>query len=129
MLSKIAGSASRVVERWIPGSFVFAVGLTLVVAVMALTLTDIGPKALILGWGGGLAGLLAFMTQIALVLLLGYTLANLPPVRRFLAVVARVPRSPGQAYAYLVLVAGAASLLSFGLGLIVASFSLMTLWK
>ena len=119
MLSKLANSASRVVERWIPGSFVFAVALTVVVAVMALTMTDVGAKELVLGWGDGLAGLLAFMTQIGLVLLLGYTLANLPPVRRLLAVVARVPRTPGQAYAFLVLVAGVASLLSFGLGLIV----------
>ncbi len=119
MLRKLAGGASRVVERWIPGSFVFAVVLTLVVAVMALTMTDIGPKGLVLAWGDGLAGLLAFMSQIGLVLLLGYTLANLPPVRRLLAVVARVPRTPGQAYAFLVVVAGLASLLSFGLGLIV----------
>ncbi len=119
MLRTLARGASRVVERWIPGSFVFAVVLTLVVAVMALTMTDIGPKGLVLAWGDGLSGLLAFMSQIGLVLLLGYTLANLPPVRRLLAVVARVPRTPGQAYAFLVLVAGLASLLSFGLGLII----------
>ena len=119
MLRRIAGGASRVVERWIPGSFIFAVALTLVVAVLALTLTDVGTKELILGWGDGLAGLLAFMTQIALVLLLGYTLANLPPVRRLLARIAGLPRTPGAAYAFLVVVAGVASLLSFGLGLIV----------
>ncbi|MBD8871054.1 short-chain fatty acid transporter [Nocardioides donggukensis] len=119
MLHRVAGASSRVVERWIPGSFVFAVALTLVVAVMALTMTDVGAQELVLGWGDGLAGLLAFMTQIALVLLLGYTLANLPPVRRLLARIAGLPRTPRAAYAFLVVVAGLASLLSFGLGLIV----------
>ncbi len=119
MLRRMSGSASRVVERWIPGSFVFAVVLTIVVAALALTLTDVGPEKLILGWGDGLAGLLAFMTQIALVLLLGYTLAHLPPVRRLLALIAGIPRTPRVAYGFLAVVAGLASLLSFGLGLIV----------
>lgn len=119
MLRRVAEGSTRIVERWIPGSFFFAVALTVVVAVMALTMTDVGAKELVLGWGDGLAGLLAFMTQIALVLLLGYTLANLRPVRRLLARVAGVPRTPRAAYAFLVVVAGLASLLSFGLGLIV----------
>lgn len=119
MLRKIAGPASRVVERWMPGAFVFAVALTLLVAALALIFTDTGPRELTLMWGDGLTGLLAFMTQIALVLLLGYTLANLPPVRRLLVRVASLPRSPRQAYAFVTVVAGLASLLSFGLGLIV----------
>ncbi|MEN8706255.1 MAG: TIGR00366 family protein [Nocardioides marinisabuli] len=119
MLRKIAGPASRFVERWMPGAFVFAVALTLLVAVLSLTLTDTGPRELTLAWGDGLTGLLAFMTQVALVLLLGYTLANLPPVHRLLTAVAGVPRTPRAAYAFVTVVAGLASLLSFGLGLIV----------
>ncbi|GAA0976527.1 Putative short-chain fatty acid transporter [Nocardioides aquaticus] len=119
MLRKIATPASRAVERWLPGAFVFAVALTVVVAALALLLTDTGPRELTLAWGDGLIGLLAFMTQVALVLLLGYTLANLPPVRRLLARVAGLPRTPRAAYAFVTVVAGLASLLSFGLGLIV----------
>ncbi len=119
MLRRIAGPASRFVERWLPGAFVFAVALTFIVAALALLLTDTGPKELSVAWGTGLTDLLAFMTQVALVLLLGYTLANIPLVRRFLAVVARVPRGTRSAYAFVTVVAGLASLLSFGLGLIV----------
>jgi short-chain fatty acids transporter len=119
MLRRIATPASRIVERWLPGAFVFAVVLTVVVAALALLLTDTGPRELTLAWGTGLVDLLAFMTQVALVLLLGYTLANLPPVHRLLTVVAKVPRTPKAAYAFVTVVAGLASLLSFGLGLIV----------
>lgn len=119
MLRRIATPASRIVERWLPGAFVFAVVLTVVVAALALLLTDTGPRELTLAWGTGLIDLLAFMTQVALVLLLGYTLANLPPVHRLLTVVAKIPRTPRAAYAFVAVVAGLASLLSFGLGLIV----------
>ena len=39
MLRRVATPASRIVERWLPGAFVFAVVLTVVVAALALLLT------------------------------------------------------------------------------------------
>jgi short-chain fatty acids transporter len=120
MLLTMSRSLSRFVERWLPGPFFLAVLLTFIVGIMALLLTDTGPRDLVLGWGDGLAGLLAFMTQVALVLLLGYTLAHTRPVHRMLIKVASVPRSARQAYGFVALMGGLASLISFGLGLIVA---------
>ncbi len=120
MLSTLSRPLSRVVERWLPGAFTLAVLLTGIVAVMALTMTDSSPKDVVLAWGDGLTGLLAFMTQVSLVLLLGYTLANVRPVRVLLGRVASVPRTARQAYGFVALVGGIASLISFGLGLIVA---------
>ncbi|QYJ03245.1 TIGR00366 family protein [Nocardioides panacisoli] len=120
MLSTLSRPLSRFVERWIPGPLALAVVLTAVVAVMALTMTDASADEVVLAWGDGLTGLLAFMTQVALVLLLGYSLANVRPVHRLLIKVASLPRSPRQAYGFLALVGGIASLISFGLGLIVA---------
>lgn len=109
------------VERWLPSALVFAVVLTGLVAVLALVLTDAGPVTVIRGWGDGLTGLLAFMTQIALVLLLGYTLAHTRQVRRLLVRVGSLPRSPVQAYAGVTLAAAIASLISWGLGLVVGA--------
>lgn len=91
MLQTLSRPLSRFVERWLPGSFILAVILTAIVAVMALTMTDVAPDKLVLGWGEGLTGLLSFMTQVALVLLLGFTLANTRPVHRLLVRVASVP--------------------------------------
>ncbi|PZQ75742.1 MAG: hypothetical protein DI545_08750, partial [Micrococcus luteus] len=45
-------------------------------------LTPAGPADVVVGWGDGLSGLLAFITQMALVLMLGHILANTGPVRR-----------------------------------------------
>jgi short-chain fatty acids transporter len=108
-----------VVERWLPTALVFAVALTGVVAVLALTLTDSGPVEVVRGWGDGLTGLLAFMTQISLVLLFGYTLARTRQVSRLLVKVGSLPRTAVQAYALVTLAAALASLLSWGLGLMV----------
>ena len=120
MLATLSRPLGRLVERWLPGSFALAMMLTLFVGILALTLTDSSLADVIVGWGDGLTGLLAFMTQVSLVLLLGYTLANVRPVRRLLVRVASVPRTERQAYGFTALMGGLASLISFGLGLIVA---------
>lgn len=119
MLQTLTRPISRLVERWLPGPLILAVLLTVIVAVMAFTMTDVAPDDLVMGWGEGLTGLLAFMTQVSLVLLLGFTLANTRPVHRLLVRVASVPKTPRQAYGFVTIVAGIASLISFGLGLIV----------
>jgi short-chain fatty acids transporter len=121
VLNTLSRPLVRVSERWLPGSLVFAVALTVVVALLALGLTDSGPVEVVRAWGDGLTGLLEFMTQMALVLLLGYVLANTGPVRRFLQAAARVPRTAPQAYGFVCLCAAAASLITWGLGLVVAA--------
>ncbi|MGO2002923.1 MULTISPECIES: short-chain fatty acid transporter [Micrococcaceae] len=112
---------NHLVEKFIPSALVFAIVLTFIVAVLALALTGSSPVLIIKSWGDGLAGLLAFMTQMALVLLLGYILANTRPVRRLLGFLGGIPRSPIQAYLFVFLVAAVASLITWGLGLVVGA--------
>lgn len=119
MLRALSRPLVGLVERWLPTALVFAVALTGVVAVLALTLTDSGPVTVVRGWGDGLIGLLAFMTQISLVLLFGYTLARTRQVSRMLVAAGSLPRTPVQAYGMVTLAAALASLLSWGLGLMV----------
>ncbi|UNK70000.1 TIGR00366 family protein [Microbacterium sp. H1-D42] len=112
---------NRFLERWIPSALTFAIVLTLIVAVLAMTLTQTSPVDVVKSWGDGLAGLLAFMTQMCLILLLGYMLANTRPVRKLLAWLARVPSNAAFAYVFVFVVAAIASLITWGLGLIVGT--------
>jgi short-chain fatty acids transporter len=110
---------NSLVERFIPSALVFVIVLTVIVAILALILTDSGPIDVVRSWGDGLAGLLAFMTQMALVLLLGYILANTTPVHRLLVGLGSVPRTALQAYVFVFTVAAVACLITWGLGLVV----------
>lgn len=112
---------NRFLERWVPSALTFAIVLTLVVAVLAMTLTRTSPVDVVKSWGDGLSGLLAFMTQMCLILLLGYMLANTRPVRRLLRWLARVPGSAASAYVFVFIIAAIASLITWGLGLIVGT--------
>ena len=112
---------NRFLEQWIPSALTFAIVLTLIVAVLALIFTDAGPGEVVIGWGEGLAGLLEFMTQMCLILLLGHILANTGPVRSLLAGLARVPGNATFTYVFVFLVAAVASLITWGLGLVVGA--------
>ncbi|MCH1882042.1 TIGR00366 family protein [Agrococcus sp. ARC_14] len=118
-LARAMRPINSVVERWIPSALVFAIILTLIVALLALTVTQTNPVDLVTYWGDGLAGLLAFMTQMALILLLGHMLANTRPVRKLLRKLASLPQTPVQAYVFVFVVAAVASLITWGLGLVV----------
>lgn len=112
---------NRFLERWIPSALTFAIVLTLIVAILAMTLTQTSPVDVVKGWGDGLSGLLAFMTQMCLILLLGYMLANTRPVQKLLRWLARVPSNAGFAYVFVFVIAAVASLITWGLGLIVGT--------
>lgn len=121
MLTTLTRPLVRAVERFLPGSLFFAIALTVVVAALALGLTDAGPLQIVTEWGDGLTGLLEFMTQMCLVLLLGHTLAHTRPVRKALDRLAAVPRSAPMAYVFVAVCTSVAALISWGLGLVVAA--------
>jgi short-chain fatty acids transporter len=120
-LAAVMRPINSVVERYIPSALVFAIVLTFIVALLALLLTDSGPRDIVMAWGDGLAGLLAFITQMALILLLGHTLANTTPVRRLLVRLGGVPGTATAAYVYVFVVAALASMITWGLGLVVGA--------
>ena len=110
---------NAVVENFLPSSMTFAIFLTGIVGIGALLLTDSSPRDVVVSWGDGLAGLLSFMTQMALVLLLGSTLAGTKPVNALLRKLASLPKKPRSAYLMVFLVGAVGSLITWGLGLMV----------
>ena len=62
-MNKLARPFVIMVEKLFPESFVFAIGLSIVVFLACWGLTDSGPMQIIDAWGTGLADLLSFMAQ------------------------------------------------------------------
>jgi len=116
--SGLMGPVNHFLEQWIPSAMTFAMVLTLIVALLALFLTDAGPTDVVRHWGNGLSGILAFMAQMCLILLLGHMLANTGPIRKVLSGVARIPASPVAAYVAVFVVSAILSFFVWGLGLI-----------
>lgn len=120
-MQRLSNFFVTVMQRYLPDAWLFAILLTLVVFVMGLVLTPAGPLEMIQYWGGGFFNLLAFSMQMVLVLVTGYVLASTPPVRAVLRGLARSAKSASGAIVITTLVAGVASWLSWGFGLIVGA--------
>ncbi len=109
----------RLVQRWLPEPFVFAILLTFVAAFLAMPVCHQTPIEVVEHWGGGVWNLLAFAMQMALVLVCGSALAAAPAVKRGLVALARIPRTPAGAIALVTVVSALACWLNWGFGLIV----------
>ena len=109
----------RLVQRWLPEPFIFAIILTLVAAALAMPICHQTPLEVIDHWGGGVWNLLAFAMQMALVLVCGSTLAAAPVVKRSISLLAAIPKTPVAAIALVTGVSALACWLNWGFGLIV----------
>lgn len=105
-----------------PHSFIFVVVLTVIAYLAALGATSSGPFEIVQEWYDQFWAFLQFAMQMTLIIITGYGIASAPVTRRALKRIARVPKSPVQAYLSVVLVAAALAYMNWGLGLVGASF-------
>jgi len=102
---------------------VFALVLTVLVAALALTLTDAGINEVINEWYRGFWILLEFGMQMALMLTTGFAIALSPPVARLIDRLALLARTPGTVYVLVMIIGGLFSLVSWGWGVLSAVFA------
>ena len=119
MFQKIINGSVRLVQRWLPEPFIFAIVLTLVAAAVAMPVCRQTPIEVLEHWGGGVWNLLTFAMQMALVLVCGATLAAAPVIKRIISLLARIPKRPTAAITLVTAVSAVACWLNWGFGLIV----------
>ncbi|MQA63560.1 MAG: short-chain fatty acid transporter [Actinophytocola sp.] len=113
----IARTFSRIAERYMPDAFIFLVLITVVVLALGIVAGS-SPREVLDYWGEGYFGILEFTAQSTLILVLGFALANTPPVHRALRWFTTLPRNEVQVILLTVLVMMICSWISWGFGLI-----------
>ena len=121
MIQRLGLRLSQVAQRWMPDPFLFAAILTLVTFALALGFTEKKILELIRFWAEGLWTNLTFAMQMCLILVTGHALATSPPVRGLLDRLSRLPRTAAGAVALVALLTCVASLIHWGLGVIVGA--------
>lgn len=111
----------RIARNYLPDAYLFAVILTFISFIMALFMTGKSSMELVNMWGKGLWGILAFAMQMTLILVTGHALASSKPVHSVLKALARIPQGPAAAVMLVVFVAGIASWINWGFGLVVGA--------
>ena len=120
MFKRFTNACVRVVNRWLPDAFLFAVILTFVVYVAAMFATGMGPIKVLAAWGNsdGFWGLLAFSMQMALVLVLGSAMASAKPCKKVLRKAAGLCHKNMQAIVITTMVSTVCCWLNWGFGLV-----------
>lgn len=109
-------------EKVMPDPFVFAVLLTFLASALAFFYApNAAPKQIAAAWYAGVFNLFTFAFQMVIMLTAGHALASAPAIRRLLAKIAGLPRSPADAISLIVVVSMAASWINWGLGLVTAA--------
>jgi short-chain fatty acids transporter len=112
----------RYVERLMPDPYLFAVILTLIVAVLvALLVKGASADGMLKAWYGGVWGsqnIFTFAFQMVLILVTGYTLAEAPVLKRGIVYIAGRPTNQVQGALLCFGVSAGLSLLNWGLGLV-----------
>ena len=119
MFQKLINGSVKLVQRWMPEPFLFAIILTFIAALLAMPICRQTPVEVVSNWGGGVWGLLAFAMQMALVLVSGSALASAPSLKRGIAWLASLPKTPVAAIALVTSISAVACWLNWGFGLIV----------
>ena len=123
MFKKFTNGCVRVVNRWLPDAFLFAVILSIIVYIGAMLATGMGPLKVLSAWGSndGFWGLLAFSMQMALVLVLGSAMASAKPCKKALRAVAGMCHNNMQAIVVTTFVSTVCCWLNWGFGLVIGA--------
>lgn len=128
-LRAITNFFDRIVQRYLPDAFIFAIILTIVVYLMGVFFTDSSPIQMVDHWGTGFWDLLAFTMQMALIVVTGYILANTPLVKKGLEKISSLAKTPVQAIILVSFVGIIGSLLNYGFGLVVGALMAIQIAK
>ncbi len=127
MLWRISKKFQFAADRFIPDSFVFCVILTLLAFIAGLIVTQTGPMKMVLGWYDGLWTMIAFAFQMSFMVICCGAAAKAPLVEKWLAKVARLPKSPGAAMVILLIFGFISSLINWAFSTILTPILAMQL--
>ena len=119
MFQKLIRFCVKVVQKYLPEPFIFAVILTLAAFLIAMPVCHQTPMEVIEHWGNGVWSLLSFAMQMALVLVSGSALAAAPSIKKGISALAAKPETPAGAIALVTVVSALACWINWGFGLIV----------
>lgn len=118
-MTKLTGFFTELMRRYLPDPFVFAIILTLLTMVLAMLVEGKAPLDVVNGWGKGFWALLAFTTQMAVILAMGYVLAAAPLTDRLLNKIVGRVHEPRTAIIVATVVGCIGSYLNWGFGLVI----------
>jgi short-chain fatty acids transporter len=125
-LVRIAIGFTAWAEKWFPDAFIF-VAIAVVLVALAALLNGASPVAVSVAFGNGFWSLITFTMQMAFVAIGGYVVATSAPAQRLISWLAALPKTGVSAVGLVAFVSILASLLNWGLSLILGGLLVVAL--
>jgi len=119
--NKLTTGSVKLVEKYLPDPFIFAIILTFLVVVISMIVTKTTPIGVVQAWYGGFWNLLSFSMQMALILVTGTILATAPLFKKGLGKLASLPKNKIQAIIFVNVIAILACFVNWGFGLVIGA--------
>lgn len=121
MFKKFTNGCVSVMNKYLPDPFLFAIILTFIVFVAGIGMTGQGAKDMMLNWSNGFWELLPFSMQMAMVLVLGNTMASASVFKKALRSIASTAKTPSRAIMITAFVSGICCWINWGFGLVIGA--------
>ena len=120
MLNKLGAKFTDLFQKNMPDAFVFALLLTMLIALTSFFWVDASPLLIITSWYDGFWNLLEFGMQMVLLVVTGYSIALSPLAKKGVESLAKNVTTPRQVYFFVMIVGCLLSLVSWGWAVITA---------
>ena len=120
-MKAITKFTNALMEKYLPDPYIFVAILTVLVVILGVILTPSSPLDMVVYWGNGLWGLLAFTMQMVLVLAAGHVLAHSPVFKKGLNALAKKLKTPSMAIMVVTFVSLIACWINWGFGLVIGA--------
>lgn len=120
-MNALANFFTRIMSRYLPDPLVVAVILTALTMIFAMISQGTSFMAATMAWGDGFWNLLAFTMQMTVILLAGYIMARTPMVDWLMEKLIAPVTTPRGAVIAATMIAGGASWLNWGFGLVIGT--------
>lgn len=120
-MKKFTNGCVKVMNKFLPDPFLFAIVLTIIVFLAGIIFTGQGPFQMVQNWAGGFWNLLGFSMQMALVLVLGNAMAKAGVFKRLLEGLANLAKTPARAISITAFVSVVACWINWGFGLVIGA--------
>lgn len=117
-LRKLTKALNVGMDKFMPDAIVFAMILTIITFIGGITLTGSSPLDMIVYWGKGFWGFLAFSMQMSVIIAAGYIVASAPIAKRFLIRICNIPKNAVQGVVFIGVCSAFLGWISWGLGLV-----------
>lgn len=121
LFDRLTAGSVKLVERFLPDPYIFAIILTFFVFIIAMITTGSGPITIVEAWYGGFWSLLLFSMQMAMILVTGTILATAPLFKKGLGKLASIPKNKIQAVVWVSVIGLVASFINWGFGLVIGA--------